>query len=159
MKTDDMMKVLEQGVQDTLYSAHYQEYLTVMSRFYRYSANNCLLILLQKPTATQVAGFRAWQEKFERNVKKGEKAIRILAPCPHKKKVMKDGEEQEITFTTFRPCSVFDVSQTEGKDLPTICNELTDSVADAGEILAKLTDFSSVRKPSGRIRCRLLQAR
>lgn len=125
---DGIMKELEDGVKAVFSSGKYTEYLDVMSRFYSYSANNCLLIAMQKPEATLVAGFKAWQTKFNRQVRKGEKAIRILAPCPHK--VMKEinGEEKEVTFTTFRSAAVFDVSQTEGDELPDICERLTDKV-------------------------------
>ena len=108
-----------------------------MSKFHNYSFNNTLLIAMQKPDATLVAGFSKWRDTFHRTVKKGEKGIQILAPIPYKKKVETekvdaagqpaigpDGkpmkEIQEIDATLFRVAYVFDVSQTEGKELPTI---------------------------------------
>lgn len=128
MKLENIMDTLKKGVADVYESEHYINYLKVMSRFYNYSANNCLLILMQCPEATLVAGYKAWQEKFKRQVKKGEKSIQIIAPCPHRKIKEVDGQEQEVVFTTFRTTSVFDISQTEGEELPTICNELTGDV-------------------------------
>ena len=116
-----------------------------MSRFHGYSVNNTLLIHLQKPDATLIAGYRAWQEKFHRNVVKGEKGIRILAPAPVRKKVTKDvydeqrnpvmdehgnqvRREQEIVIPAFRPVTVFDVSQTDGEPLPVLARTLAGDV-------------------------------
>lgn len=138
-KIDDITEKLEQGVREVFDSDRYTQYLSVMSRFYRYSANNCLLIMMQCPEATLVAGYRSWQEKFKRQVKKGEQAIRILAPCPHKVKKIVDDEEKEITYTTFRAVPVFDLSQTEGEALPTICDRLTGAVEDFHELLDSIT--------------------
>lgn len=140
---DNMIKELENGVRQVLGSEDWKHFLDVMSRFHDYSANNCLLIMLQKPEATAVAGYKTWQ-KLGRQVRKGETSIKILAPTKHKKKVEKDGEEKEVVWTTFHPVGVFDISQTDGEDLPTICEELTDMVADAGVILAKLGDVAGI---------------
>ena len=106
-----------------------------MSKFHNYSFNNTLLIAMQKPEATLVAGYKAWQKNFERHVNKGEKAIRILAPAPYKIKEERDKldsvtgemmfdesgmpqkEQVEVTIPAFRAVSVFDVSQTDGKPI------------------------------------------
>ena len=121
-------------------------YLSVMSRFHRYSVNNTMLIYMQKPDATLVAGYNKWKDQFERHVKKGEHGITIIAPTPYKKKIEeqkldpdtkapildKDGkivtEEKEIEIPMFRPVKVFDVSQTDGKPLP----ELASSAENGG---------------------------
>ena len=132
---------LEQGIQEIFESERYKEYLRVMSKFHDYSVNNTLLIAMQKPDASLVAGFSAWKSKFERNVRKGEKGIKIIAPSPFKVKqemekidpdtqkpiVGRDGkpitEEREITIPAYKVVSVFDVSQTEGKEIPDISAE------------------------------------
>lgn len=127
---------LEQGVKDLFASQRYQEYLNAMSKFHDYSLNNTLLIVMQKPDASLVAGYGKWRDEFERHVKRGEKGIKILAPAPYKVKreipkidpdsgqpiIGKDGkpvtEEKEITIPNYKVVSVFDVSQTEGKEIP-----------------------------------------
>ena len=138
---------IEQGIQALFQSDRYQEYLRVMSHFHNYSLNNTLLIAMQRPDATLVAGYKKWIDQFGRNVRKGEKGIKILAPAPYKvKKEMqkldaatqkplrdKDGkpvtEQVEFTIPTFKIVSVFDVSQTEGKELPSVgVNALTQDV-------------------------------
>lgn len=144
-KVDEITAELEQGVQDVLQSDKYRGFLEMMSRFYNYSACNCILIMRQFPEATLVAGYNAWRDKFRRQVKKGEKAIRILAPCPHKKMTVdENGNEKEVRWTTFRATNVFDISQTEGEELPTICNRLTDSVEGYDGIIEKLNGISAV---------------
>ena len=143
----DIMDKLEQGVRDVFSSKKYAEYLNTMAKFHNYSLNNILLINMQKPGATMVAGYNAWKKLHGRNVMKGEKGIRILAPSPYKVKrqvekinpqtqrpvLDKDGkpivEEQEVTIPAYKVVSVFDVSQTEGKDIPILgVNELTGEV-------------------------------
>ena len=137
---------LEAGIQALFESEQYKNYLTAMSKFHNYSFNNTLLIAMQKPDASLVAGYNKWKDEFERHVKRGEKAIKILAPAPYKvrRQVEKldasgrpipgpDGkpltEEQEVTVPAFKVVSVFDVSQTEGRELPDIAvDELTGSV-------------------------------
>lgn len=138
---------LETGIQNLFESDQYKQWLTTMSRFHNYSLNNTILIAMQKPDATLVAGYTAWQNQFGRQVLKGEKAIRILAPTPYKKKmeveatdphtgeILKnpDGstkkEIQEVLMPAFKVVSVFDVSQTEGRELPSLgVNELTGDV-------------------------------
>jgi len=137
---------LEQGMKDLFTSEKYMSYLQTMSRFHRYSTRNTLLIHMQKPDATLVAGYQAWQSKFGRYVKKGEHAIKILAPVPftfteEKQKLDPDTrrpilgadglpvlEEVERRLARFKPTSVFDVSQTDGKPLPTLVEDLTGDV-------------------------------
>lgn len=116
---------LEQGVQDIFTSGKYEEYLKTMSKFHNYSANNCLLIMMQCPAATLVAGYKTWQNEFKRQVKKGERSIKILAPM-QRKYIDKDedGNEIEVRYTVYRAVPVFDLSQTDGEPLKTITNEL-----------------------------------
>jgi hypothetical protein len=134
---------LEQGVRDILDSAKWSEYLRAMSKFHNYSANNCLLIVMQCPAASLVAGYRTWEKEFKRNVKKGEKAIRILAPM-QRKFIDKDddGNEIERKFTVYRAVPVFDVSQTEGEPLNSMVEELKGD-ADA-ELIDELVKASPV---------------
>ena len=137
---------LEQGVKDIFPSEKYIEYLNFMSKFTNYSFNNIILILMQKPDASLVAGYKAWQNKFNRQVKKGEHGITILAPCPHKKEIeTEDGETREIIWTSFRAVKVFDVSQTDGEELPAGCVEtLTGEVENYTELIKKLESVSPV---------------
>lgn len=144
-KVDDITKQLEEGVKAVFESDKYKEYLDFMGKFYDYSVNNIILIMHQMPSASLVAGYKTWQTKFKRQVKKGEKAIRILAPCPHKTVKVVDGEEQEIRWTSFRAVSVFDVSQTEGDELPDgCCHTLVGEVEGYAQLVEKLTAISPV---------------
>lgn len=142
----DITDSIEKGIKELFESDKYKEYLSVMSRFHRYSVNNQMLIYMQKPSATLVAGFNKWHDNFGRNVKKGEKGIKIIAPTPFKKKVeetkldpdtklpMLDDsgnpikEEKEVQIPMFRVVSVFDVSQTYGKPLPQLASDLSGNV-------------------------------
>lgn len=117
---------LEKGLQDLFSSGQYADYLKTMSKFYNYSASNTLLIYMQRPDASRVAGYGDWQKNFKRHVKRGEHGIKILAPCPYKQKVEReqtgpDGRAvtvtEEVTRAAFKPVTVFDVSQTEGEPL------------------------------------------
>ena len=137
---------IEQGIKELFESEKYMRYLSVMSRFHRYSVNNTMLIYMQKPDATLVAGYNKWKDQFERHVKKGEHGITIIAPTRYKKKIEeqkldpdtkapildKDGkivtEEKEIEIPMFRPVKVFDVSQTDGKPLPELASSLSGNV-------------------------------
>ena len=137
---------IEQGIKDLFQSDRYRQYLSVMSRFHRYSVNNTMLIYMQRPDATLVAGFQKWKNQFGRHVKQGERGITIIAPTPFKKKVEEvkldpdtkaplldpDGqqivEEKEISIPMFKPVRVFDVAQTDGKPLPHLASTLTGSV-------------------------------
>ena len=147
-RVTEITKQLEEGIQNLFESTAYKTWLDTMSRFHDYSLNNTLLIASQKPDATLVAGYTAWQKSFGRQVNKGEKAIRILAPAPYKRKAEvekvdpttgailtnPDGsyvkETKEIVVPAFKVVSVFDISQTEGRELPTLgVDELTGDVA------------------------------
>ncbi len=137
---------IEQGIQELFESEKYMRYLSVMSRFHRYSVNNTMLIYMQKPDATLVAGYNKWKNQFERHVKRGEHGITIIAPTPFKKKIeeqkldpdtkapMLDAEgkvimeEREVEIPMFRPVKVFDVSQTDGKPLPELASSLSGNV-------------------------------
>ena len=137
---------IEQGIKELFESEKYMRYLSVMSRFHRYSVNNTMLIYMQKPDATLVAGYNKWKNQFERHVKRGEHGITIIAPTPYKKKIEEqkldpdtkapmldqDGkvimEEREVEIPMFRPVKVFDVSQTDGKPLPELASTLSGNV-------------------------------
>lgn len=154
---------LEQGIKELFDSERYKEYLSVMSKFHNYSFNNTLLIAMQKPDASLVAGFSSWKNQFERNVKKGEKGIRIIAPSPFKVKkemekidpktqrpvIGRDGkpvtEQVEVTIPAFKVVSVFDASQTEGKELPDIAvDALTGDVEQYKDFFTALERTSPV---------------
>ncbi len=142
----DITDSIENGIKELFNSDKYKQYLQTMSRFHRYSVNNQMLIYMQKPNATHVAGFNKWRDQFGRNVKKGEKGIKIIAPTPYKKKIeetkldpdtklpMLDDNgnemkvEKEIQIPMFRVVSVFDVSQTAGKPLPQLASDLSGNV-------------------------------
>lgn len=137
---------IEQGIKELFESEKYMNYLRTMSRFHNYSTNNIMLIHMQMPHASHVAGFNKWKDQFGRHVKKGERSIKIIAPTPFKKKIEeikrdpdtkapvldKDGkailEEKEIQIPMFKVVSVFDVSQTEGKPLPQLASDLKGNV-------------------------------
>ena len=153
---------IEQGIKELFESEKYMRYLSVMSKFHRYSVNNTMLIYMQKPEATLVAGFNKWKNQFARHVKKGEHGITIIAPTPYKKKIeeMKrdpdthapildaDGkavmEEKEIEIPMFRPVKVFDVSQTDGKPLPELASSLSGTVPHYEAFLEALRRSASV---------------
>ena len=162
-KLKEITDRLEQGITELFDSERYKEYLRVMSKFHNYSFNNTLLIAMQKPDASLVAGFSAWKNNFERNVMKGQKGIKIIAPSPYKIKqemqkidphtqkpvIGKDGkpvtEEKEIKIPAYKVVSVFDVSQTEGKELPDIAvDELTGDVDRYKDFFAALEKTSPV---------------
>lgn len=134
---------LEQGVTDLFESDRYKEYLRVMSRFHRYSFNNTLLIAMQCPGATRLAGFQSWK-KFGRCVKKGEKGIKVIAPTPFKKTVEEDGEEKVIVVPRYKVVSTYDISQTEGKPLPSIATPLTGNMERYDDFMAALAQVSPV---------------
>lgn len=146
---EEITKKLEQGVQELFQSERYAEYLRFVGSFYDYSINNSILIWMQCPTASLVAGFKAWQEKYHRTVKKGEHGITIICPIPRTvmmKVKREDGTEelQERKYTAFRRGYVFDISQTEGEDVPEICSKLSGSVDDFPSLLEKLKELSPV---------------
>lgn len=162
-KLKEITDRLEQGITELFDSERYKEYLKVMSKFHNYSFRNTVLIAMQKPDASLLAGFSAWKNNFERNVMRGEKGIKIIAPSPYKIKqemqkidphtqkpiIGKDGkpvtEEKEITIPAYKVVSVFDVSQTEGKELPDIAvDELTGDVDRYKDFFAALEKTSPV---------------
>ena len=162
-KLKEITDRLEQGITELFESERYKEYLRVMSKFHNYSFNNTLLIAMQKPDASLVAGFSAWKNNFGRNVMKGQKGIKIIAPSPFKIRqevgkidphtqkpiIGKDGkpvtEEKEIKIPAYKVVSVFDVSQTEGKELPDIAvDELTGDVERYRDFFAALEKTSPV---------------
>ena len=151
---------LEQGVKDLFESDNYKNYLKTMSRFTSYSLNNTLLIAMQKPDATLVASYGTWKH-FNRQVLKGSKAIKIIAPCPYKRKIEtevtdtdgkiilgKDGkpltEESEKVLMGFKVANVFDVSCTSGEDLPTLTHKLDGTVDNFNDFMNALKEFSPV---------------
>ena len=146
-KVKEITDKLEAGIKDLMNSNKFRDYLKCLSKFHNYSLGNTILIAMQKPDATLVAGYTAWKNQFGRQVQKGEQGIRILAPTPYKKKmevdivdpstgqarINPDGtkatELKEIMVPAFKVVSVFDVSQTDGRPLPSIgVNELTGDV-------------------------------
>ena len=162
-KLKEITDRLEQGITELFDSERYKEYLKVMSKFHNYSFRNTVLIAMQKPDASLLAGFSAWKNNFERNVMRGQKGIKIIAPSPYKIKqemqkidphtqkpvIGKDGkpvtEEKEVTIPAYKVVSVFDVSQTEGKELPDIAvDELTGDVDRYKDFFAALEKTSPV---------------
>lgn len=156
----DITDQLQQGIEDLFDSEKYKNYLKTMSRFTAYSLNNTLLIAMQKPDATAVAGYGTWKQ-LNRQVVKGAKAIKILAPCPYKKKVEaevtdsggniiigSDGkpvtEEFEKVLMGFKIANVFDLSQTEGEPLPALTHKLDGGVDGYADFMEALKRFSPV---------------
>ena len=162
-KVKEITDKLEEGLKELFESEKYKTYLSTMSKFHNYSFNNTLLITMQKPEATLVAGYQAWQKNFERHVNKGEKAIRILAPAPYKIKEERDKldpvtgemmidengmpqkEEVEVTIPAFRAVSVFDVSQTDGKPIQKLeAQELLSAVEEYEDFVQALINVAPV---------------
>ena len=153
---------IENGIKELFDSDKYKKYLQTMSRFHRYSVNNQMLIYMQNPNATLVAGYNKWHDQFGRNVKKGEKGIKIIAPTPFKKKVeetkldpdtklpMLDEngkpitEEKEVQIPMYRVVSVFDVSQTAGKPLPQLASDLSGDVQNYEAFMEAIKRSSAV---------------
>ena len=162
-KVKEITDKLEEGLKELFNSEKYKSYLSTMSKFHNYSVNNTLLIALQRPDASLVAGYQAWQKNFNRHVNKGEKGIRILAPAPYKIKeerdkldpvtgeVMldKDGmpqtEEVEVKIPAFRAVSVFDVKQTSGEPIPELeAKELLSTVEGYDDFIKAITHVAPV---------------
>lgn len=156
-----LLNQLEDGIKNLFESEKYKEYLDVMSRFHNYSCNNLMLIYMQYPQATNIAGYESWKRSFNRHVKKGEKAIKIIAPEFVKKEIetvrrdsagdivydsngnpVKDKKIQE--YINYHITSVFDVSQTEGEELPSITHKLNSDVADFDTLVKAIEDVSPV---------------
>ena len=147
-RQDEVRKItekLESAVVELVSSDRYKDWLVTMSKFHSYSLNNTILILCQKPDAKRVAGYKTWQS-LGRQVRKGEKSIRILAPCPFKKTIKDDkGEEKVVMIPRYRVVGVFDISQTDGPDLPTIYNgPLKDGVDGYEKLLGDLLSICPV---------------
>ena len=158
----ELTEKLEQGVSEIFSSGRYAEYLSAMSKFHSYSFGNVMLILMQNPAASCVAGFRAWKKNFGRTVKAGEHGLKILAPCPYRRfieqdKMDKDGkpvldatgkplrERTLVQLMRFRIVTVFDISQTEGKELSSIgVSELSGDIAHFKELADAITSVSPV---------------
>lgn len=161
-KVKELAEKLEQGVSEIFTSGRYAEYLSTMSKFHSYSVGNIMLILMQNPAASHVAGFHAWKKEFQRTVKAGEHGIKILAPCPYRRFVEQDRidtngnplldatgrplqERTLVQLMRFRIVTVFDISQTEGKELPSIgVSELSGDVARYAELADAITSVSPV---------------
>ena len=162
-KVQEITDKLEEGLKELFESEKYKAYLSTMSKFHNYSFNNTLLIAMQKPEATLVAGYKAWQKNFERHVNKGEKAIRILAPASYKIKEERDKldpvtgemmfdengmpqkEQVEVTIPAFRAVSVFDVSQTDGKPISELeAQELLSTVEGYEDFVQALMNVAPV---------------
>lgn len=160
-RVNALLSQLENGIREMFESDGYKEYLNVMSRFHNYSYNNLALIYMQYPEATNIAGFESWKRSFHRYVKKGEKAIKIIAPEFIKREVevtkkdsqgnvvyddngkpVKDKKMQE--YISYRITNVFDISQTEGEELPSITHKLNSDVADFDTIVKAIEDISPV---------------
>ena len=141
---DRRIEALAKAVDAERASAEFQAYLDVQARFHNYSWHNCMLIYSQRPDATHVAGFRAWR-KLGRHVRKGERGIVILAPCPFKRKVVDEetGEETDRNGVFFKAVHVFDVAQTDGEALPEYdVNEVGEA---ADGLLARLHEVAGAR--------------
>ena len=160
-KVKEITDKLEQGIKDLFNSDRYKEYLSAMSKFHNYSFRNTILILMQKPDASYIAGFNTWKNDFKRAVRKGEKGIKILAPAPYKKEIEETAHDKNgnpilnadgsnrtttktITVPAFKITTVFDLSQTDGKEIPTIANQLTGNVEDYERFFKALKQISPV---------------
>lgn len=147
----EIAQKLEEGVQKIFESGEYKKYLSCASKFHNYSANNVVLILSQKPEASLVAGYQTWKG-LNRQVRKGEKAIKIMAPITRKTTVKEKDEngqdvEKETVYTTFRAVNVFDVSQTDGEELPTtdsVVKSLNGSVEDYVKFIERMTKVAGM---------------
>jgi hypothetical protein len=155
-KVKEMSQRIEQGVKDVFDSDKYKQYLNVMAKFHNYSFRNTMLIMLQRPEATRVAGFNAWQQNFKRTVNKGEKGIVVLAPTQYKEtievnvideatgkpKIDEHGNiektKQEIKRLSFMPVYVFDVAQTSGEPIPTLIDELKGNIINFNDFFDSL---------------------
>lgn len=141
-RIDGSLATLANAVDEVRASEAFRAYLDMQAKFHRYSWHNCMLIAMQCPSATHVAGYRQWQ-KLGRQVRKGEKSIAIVAPCTFKRKAERDDEADE-TGVYFRAVSVFDVAQTDGPDLPDVEVPTLDDAADS--LLAGLVSVAVSRK-------------
>lgn len=160
-RVKEITEKLEQSIKELFESKKYADYLKMMSKLHQYSFNNSMLIAMQKPDATMVAGFTSWEANFHRHVKKGESGIKILAPSPYKitKDIVKTDENQkvifdkdgrpvfdrvEVTIPAYKVTTVFDVSQTYGEPIPELATNLTEDVKDYDRFLNAIREVSPV---------------
>ena len=148
-RVKELTQQLETGIQDLYASARYGEYLAMLSKFHKYSYGNVMLIMMQCPHASMVAGFQTWKKAFQRSVKKGERGIRVLAPCPVRRKLETPAnpaeETEDIYIPYFKAVTVFDISQTEGKELPAqIVTDLTGNVDGYNNLFNRLVEYSGL---------------
>jgi len=151
-KTKKLLEQLNNRIDSVKDSDEFKNMLKFLGKFHNYSYQNSILIQLQKPDASYVAGYKQWQNKFNRQVKKGEKAIFILAPFTYKKKITEEKQvngqlkevEKEIKKIYFRPVSVFDLSQTEGDPLPKLDISINDNCAELYKPFAEYTSFKEI---------------
>jgi antirestriction protein ArdC len=148
VELDEAMERLDRGVREVFESGRWERYLEVMSRFHRYSANNSLLIAMQMPGATAVASYTDWKRKFRRQVRKGERGIRILAPVRYRSKVEDEDGDGDVEVVErlagFRLASTFDVSQTDGEPLPEVAEFLDGTVGCYERVMAAIVAASPV---------------
>lgn len=160
-KIKELTDKLEAGIKEVFTSGRYREFLSAMNKFHSYSYNNTMLILMQKPEASYVAGFKTW-ETLGRRIKKGEKGITILAPCPYKTvnyvdvvdpntgQVKRDEqgnpmkERKKIARASFKAIAIFDISQTEGKPLPELVKELQGEIQDYKVLMDSVKEVAPV---------------
>ncbi|MBR3294919.1 MAG: ImmA/IrrE family metallo-endopeptidase [Clostridia bacterium] len=142
----DISQKLEEGIRDVLESREFRKYLSFMGTFHDYSANNIALILKQFPEAKMVAGYYTWNNVFKRHIKRGEKGIRVIMPCPVKVRDVRDGCDNGIvTILRYKVGYVYDVSQTEGRELPRLeINNLSGKVHDYRKLLKAITDTADI---------------
>lgn len=148
---DELVAKLESGVKEVFESGRYTEWLNIMAKFHNYSWRNTILIKMQRPDATRVAGFNNWKE-LGRSVNKGEHGIQIFAPAPYKRTIevtndehgdpLPEPQQKEIEKLVFKPTYVFDISQTNGRELPELANRLTGEVKDYDVIFAALKEIA-----------------
>jgi Zn-dependent peptidase ImmA (M78 family) len=151
-KTKMLLELLNNRIDSVRESEEFRKMLQFLGKFHNYSYQNSILIQMQKPDASYVAGYKQWQKKFNRHVKKGEKAISILAPFTYKKKVTVEKKvgaqlkevEKEVKRIYFRPVNVFDVSQTEGDPLPNLDISVADDYSRLYKPLAQFTKFKDI---------------
>lgn len=155
-KTAQLLESLNQRIDKVQNSSEFKEVLKFFSKFHNYSYQNSMLILMQKPEASFVAGYRQWQKKFNRHVKKGEKGIAILAPFTYKKEVKKsninsnsdDEETEEVKKTYFNTVYVFDISQTEGEPVPQLDMEIKNTNKELIKLLLDYADSQEIEVSS-----------
>lgn len=133
---------IEVGVKAVFESENYKNYLKTMSKFHKYSINNSMLIMMQYPSASIVTGASKWKNEFNRTIKKGAKAIKILIPHPYKREIEENGEMVEKDFVYFTLGNVFDIEQTEGDEFPSLCKDLEENSQETWDMVNVVTKVS-----------------